>query len=413
MTNRLINNIYLLNLDKRNDRLLFMNYKLNELGISYKRIPAILGTQYKDSYDKYINKINKIKKNNKIKILNKQNFKPINSIGAYGLMLTYKDIISPLGFKKNKNIIVFEDDICFHHNFKEQFLKYKDIINSYDVVWLGCQFFNWDKNIESIIKKKGYYDVVIKNKNDYNIYKIYGTYCIAYSPRFLRILKQNIDKDFDTKYIKSIDCYITYLLFKYKTFKSCFIQPNLAIPQILESDNIDARCINDMAKTRKWDMTLYKYNDATAYFSNIYNKIMKDGLSLRNIKKNLYNDITNMQLSRLIEENNKSFVFIITSYNNEKWVYKNLLSIVNQKYLFWRIIYVNDCSTDRTLEYVNNFVEEYNIGPKITIIETEQQMRQSYGRFMAAKLCYNDEICCMLDGDDWLVDDCDIFRRLW
>ena len=39
-------------------------------------------------------------------------------------------------------------------------------------------------------------------------------------------------------------------------------------------------------------------------------------------------------------------------------------------------------------------------------------MRQSYGRYMASKLCYNDEICCMLDGDDWLVDNCDILSKI-
>ena len=52
---------------------------------------------------------------------------------------------------------------------------------------------------------------------------------------------------------------------------------------------------------------------------------------------------------------------------------KNLSSIINQKYPFWRIIYVNDCSTDKTLEYVNNFVTQHNIGNRITIIETENK----------------------------------------
>ena len=138
-------------------------------------------------------------------------------------------------------------------------------------------------------------------------------------------------------------------MFKYKNLKSCVIKPDLVLPQIFESDNMGPRNIDDIIEERKWVPSLYKYNDATAHFASIYNMVTNRGLSLRNIKNNLYADITNMKLSKIIEKNNKSFVFIITSFNNEEWVHKNLSSIINQKYPFWRIIYVNDSSTDITL----------------------------------------------------------------
>lgn len=399
----LLDNVYLLNLDSRKDRLALMDYKLNELGISYKRISAILGSNYKNDYDKYIKHVkNKIKDKKYI----------VNSLGAYGILLTYKNIISPLGFKLNNHIIVFEDDICFHHNFKNELLKYNELINKNDVVWLGSQVFKWTKKMNENINKNGYHNVVLRNKQQHKRFLVCGAYCMVFSPRFLRILKENIDNDFDTVRIKNFDLYIVDLLFKYKNLNSCVIKPDLVMPQIFESDNMGPRNIDDIIEERKWVPSLYKYNDATAHFASIYNMVTNRGLSLRNIKNNLYADITNMKLSKIIEQNNKSFVFIITSFNNEEWVHKNLTSIINQKYPFWRIIYVNDSSTDRTLECVNNFVKEHNIGNRITIIETEQQMRQSYCRFMASKLCFNDEICCMLDGDDWLVDDCNILSKL-
>lgn len=52
---------------------------------------------------------------------------------------------------------------------------------------------------------------------------------------------------------------------------------------------------------------------------------------------------TNKKIQRF-----NSFVFIIASYNNSKWYLNNLNSIKKQTYKKWRIIYVDDCSTDDT-----------------------------------------------------------------
>ena len=60
-----------------------------------------------------------------------------------------------------------------------------------------------------------------------------------------------------------------------------------------------------------------------------------------------------------------SFVVIIPSYNNEQWCLKNLESVVNQNYFNFRIIYINDCSTDKTKELVLNYLnKKTNLGSK-------------------------------------------------
>jgi hypothetical protein len=46
--------VCLVNLDNRKDRLLFMDYKLKELGIRYTKISAVLGTDYYDEYNNYM-----------------------------------------------------------------------------------------------------------------------------------------------------------------------------------------------------------------------------------------------------------------------------------------------------------------------------------------------------------------------
>ena len=65
-----------------------------------------------------------------------------------------------------------------------------------------------------------------------------------------------------------------------------------------------------------------------------------------------------------MNEKYKNFVFIIPSYNNEKWVYKNIKSIVNQNYHFWRIIYIDDYGNWKgAKQAVDEFFIERKINP--------------------------------------------------
>ena len=47
---------------------------------------------------------------------------------------------------------------------------------------------------------------------------------------------------------------------------------------------------------------------------------------------------------------NPNYVFVIASYNNEANVDMNISSVARQLYKNWRIIYVNDASTDDTAD---------------------------------------------------------------
>ena len=100
-----------------------------------------------------------------------------------------------------------------------------------------------------------------------------------------------------------------------------------------------------------------------------------------------------------------SFCFVISSYNNEKNIMKNLNSIIRQTYTKWRAIYINDFSNDKTSELFNTIMEENNIRDKFIYIENEQQLHQSYCKYTAYQLVKDLEIVCILDGDDWLFDD--------
>lgn len=98
------------------------------------------------------------------------------------------------------------------------------------------------------------------------------------------------------------------------------------------------------------------------------------------------------------------FVFIIASYNNEINVEKNILSVINQSYTKWRIIYINDASTDKTENNLFDILNKYNLhnSPKFIYLKNETQMRQMYSKYRAYQMVKDFEIVCILDGDDYL-----------
>ena len=67
-----------------------------------------------------------------------------------------------------------------------------------------------------------------------------------------------------------------------------------------------------------------------------------------------------LALSSIFKIKEKNFVILICSYNNEKYIYKNLLSAVNQNYKNFEIIYINDLSTDKTEELFYKFIKKYS-----------------------------------------------------
>jgi glycosyltransferase involved in cell wall biosynthesis len=101
-----------------------------------------------------------------------------------------------------------------------------------------------------------------------------------------------------------------------------------------------------------------------------------------------------------------SFVFIMPSYNGVKWIKRIFDSIRSQTYTNYRIIYVDDCSTDNTVKEINSY-KRANPQMNIEVITNQTRQWPAYSRFVACRQVYDHEVCVFLDGDDWLVDnDC-------
>src|SRR3990170_5070953 len=56
----------------------------------------------------------------------------------------------------------------------------------------------------------------------------------------------------------------------------------------------------------------------------------------------------------------KRMVIVIPSYNNGEWCLRNLISAFSQNYTNYRIIYIDDCSTDNTYNQVFSCISLFN-----------------------------------------------------
>lgn len=99
----------------------------------------------------------------------------------------------------------------------------------------------------------------------------------------------------------------------------------------------------------------------------------------------------------------KPFVVIIASYNNKNWYKRNLDSVFNQEYQNYRIIYVDDCSSDNTGQLVLEYAQEKGKQDKITVIINTERTGATSNIYKAAHVCLPEEIIVSLDGDDWLA----------
>ena len=101
----------------------------------------------------------------------------------------------------------------------------------------------------------------------------------------------------------------------------------------------------------------------------------------------------------------KPFVIIIPSYNNAPWCIKNLESALNQKYENYRIILIDDCSTDRQEKILKDYINEHELSQKVTFIRNAERHRKLYNMYHAVQSCKLNEIILELDGDDFFAHD--------
>ena len=101
----------------------------------------------------------------------------------------------------------------------------------------------------------------------------------------------------------------------------------------------------------------------------------------------------------------KPIVVIIPSYNNARWVEKNLTSVFNQEYENYKVIYIDDCSTDSTYELAKQITEKNNKQQRTMVIHNTERCGALANLYTLIHECDDKSIIVTVDGDDWLPHD--------
>lgn len=107
-----------------------------------------------------------------------------------------------------------------------------------------------------------------------------------------------------------------------------------------------------------------------------------------------------LQLAAAIQ---KPFVILIASYNNEQWCERNVASVFDQEYQNYRVVYIDDCSTDGTGNLVERYVHSRGQSDRVKIIHNAQRQGHLANQYHAIHGCADNEIIIILDGDDWFA----------
>jgi hypothetical protein len=99
----------------------------------------------------------------------------------------------------------------------------------------------------------------------------------------------------------------------------------------------------------------------------------------------------------------KPFVILVTSYNTAPYVEKNLLSLFSQSYENYRLIYIDDASSDATYEKVKESVRRLDTKKRTTLIHNPSHQGELMSIYNAAHGCLDHEIVILMRGEDFFA----------
>jgi teichuronic acid biosynthesis glycosyltransferase TuaG len=92
---------------------------------------------------------------------------------------------------------------------------------------------------------------------------------------------------------------------------------------------------------------------------------------------------------------------ILPTFNSEKFIINTINSIINQSFKNWRVIIVDDASTDRTVSILKIFYKKLIIQKKIILIRNRTNKGQSCCRNVGIKYSKSKFIAFMDSDDLW------------
>lgn len=99
----------------------------------------------------------------------------------------------------------------------------------------------------------------------------------------------------------------------------------------------------------------------------------------------------------------KTFAFIVYAYNQADWVEKTLRSILEQEYDYYRIVFIDDGSQDKTFQIAQSILEGKPQEEKTIWIRNEKKLGYLPCLYQGVQNLLDREIAVPILAPDWLA----------
>ena len=103
----------------------------------------------------------------------------------------------------------------------------------------------------------------------------------------------------------------------------------------------------------------------------------------------------------------QKIVVVTPMYNAEQYIETCIQSVITQDYTNWEMYIIDDCSSD----YSWTIAMKYSDDPRIHVIKNKTNRGAVFNHLSVIRKCDPNTIIMLLDGDDSLINDNQIFQR--
>ena len=102
-----------------------------------------------------------------------------------------------------------------------------------------------------------------------------------------------------------------------------------------------------------------------------------------------------------------SFVVVTPAFNCADNIRQTILSVIAQSYDQWRMIIIDDVSTDHTGDICSHIAREYGFSDRISVVTRTEKFGETRNTYDICSALDDNDIIIRLDGGDWITDiDC-------
>jgi hypothetical protein len=131
------------------------------------------------------------------------------------------------------------------------------------------------------------------------------------------------------------------------------------------------------------------------------------------VRKVFNRRFTNAEEFPVTHQSSHNWIYVITPvYNAEKYIKRCMESVASQDYNNYHMYIIDDVSTDNTRQIIDEYLESLpeELKNKFSIFTNEENMGAVYNQINTIRHECGNGIVMLLDGDDWLVNDPNIFN---